>query len=366
MRNPRSLFPALVLALIVCSCSVELDQTTATPPPETTFIPSTSAFPATQVPVTWAHLNLTGKLVYLSSALEGDQWTSSIQMLDLVTGEAATLFSLPGTWVYYATVSPDAKMLAMSYAPPKGSNSSSGRSLYIMPLDASGGPQPLLQQPTPDDHYTQAEWSPDGKYLYYVHYNSKRPTGGQLDPIYDILRMRDSDRHTEQIADHAFWARVSSDSSRIVYIFVDPTTGGNELFVADADGKTPQRVALSGSQTFEIIDAPIFSPDGQSILFSAPEPSQSSQRNFFERVMGVGVVKAHNVPSDWWSVPVTGGTPTQLTQLKTINLFASISPDQRHIASLSGEGIFVMDPDGSNLTQLVSDSGVHGTVSWIP
>jgi len=26
----------------------------------------------------------------------------------------------------------------------------------------------------------------------------------------------------------------------------------------------------------------------------------------------------------------------------------------------------VMDPDGSNLTQLVSDPGVHGTVSWIP
>jgi Tol biopolymer transport system component len=55
-----------------------------------------------------------------------------------------------------------------------------------------------------------------------------------------------------------------------------------------------------------------------------------------------------------------------LTQLQTINLFAAISPDQKHIASLSGDGIFVMDLDGSNLTQLVADLGVHGTVSWIP
>jgi hypothetical protein len=58
--------------------------------------------------------------------------------------------------------------------------------------------------------------------------------------------------------------------------------------------------------------------------------------------------------------------PTRLTNIQTINLFASISPDRQHIASLSGDGIFVMDLDGSNLTQVLSDSGVHGTLSWIP
>ena len=65
-------------------------------------------------------------------------------------------------------------------------------------------------------------------------------------------------------------------------------------------------------------------------------------------------------------MPVTGGTPTQLTKLQTINLFASFSPDKKYIASMSGDGLFVMDLDGSNLTRLLSDSGVHGTVSWIP
>ena len=235
-----------------------------------------------------------------------------------------------------------------------------------MPLDASTRPQPLLTQPTPDDHYTQAEWAPDGEHIYHVHYNSKRPNGGQLDPIYDILRTRYSDGQTEQIVDHAFWPRIFPDSSKIVYVFVDPDSGKNELVVANADGSNSRRVPLAGPRIPEFIDAPIFSPDGQSILFSAPEPSQAYQPNFLEQVMGIQVAKAHNVPSDWWSVPVSGGTPTQLTQLKTINLFASLSPDRRRIASLSGEGIFVMDLDGSNLTQLISDTGVHGTVSWIP
>ena len=366
MHKPLAFYLALLFALMVSSCSVEVHQTTATSPPANTVIPSTSVAPGTQIPVTWGHLNLTGKLVYLSSATEGDQLTSSIQMLDLATGQVTTIFDAPQAWIFYATVSPDAKMLAMSYTPPAQSNSSWGRSLYTMPLDESVTPQPLLSQPTPDDHYTQAEWSPDGKYIYAVHYNSKRPNGGQLDPIYDVLRIRYSDGQTEQVVDQAFWPRISSDSARLVYVFVDPTSGRNELFVANADGSNAQPVSLSGPRTPEVIDAPIFSPDGQSILFSAPEPSQSYQPNFFEQVMGIRVAKAHNVPSDWWSVPVTGGTPTQLTRLQTINLFASLSPEQRHIASLSGEGIFVMDLDGSNLTQLVSDSGVHGTVSWIP
>lgn len=367
MLKTSSVFRVLICALMLCGCAIEVDQVRPTATP--VVLPateSTSSFPVTQVPVTWAHLNLNGKLVYLSSTMEGDTLTSHVRMLDFTSGDAATIFSFPLGWVYYAAVSPDAKTLVMSYTPPKQSNAPAGRSLYRVSLDGSTEVQSLFTPPTPDDHYTQVEWSPDGKYLYYVHYNSQIRMQGQLDPVYDILRMIYPDGQPEKIADHAFWHRVSPDSSKLVYVFVDPDTAKNELFVASADGSNAQRVELSGPQIPEIIDAPIFSPDGQSILFSAPEPVQSYQPNFFERVLGIQIVRAHDVPSDWWSVPIGGGVPTRLTQLQTINLFASLSPDQKHVASLSGEGIFVMDLDGSNLTQLVSDPGVHGTVNWIP
>jgi len=83
--------------------------------------------------------------------------------------------------------------------------------------------------------------------------------------------------------------------------------------------------------------------------------------------MGVRIAKAHTVPSDWFSVPVTGGEITQLTNIQTTNLFASFAPDGEHIASHSTSGIFVMTPDGSELTMLVPNSqAVPGTVSWIP
>ena len=366
MRKTQFFYQALIFALLICSCSIEINQTGAPPSPTNTSAASVTAnVPGTQVPVTWAHLNLTGKLVYLSSAMEGDRVTSSIQILDLASGRISTILDVSPAWAYYATVSPDAKTLVMSYAPPSQANSPSTRSLYVMPLDASAEPQPLFTPPSPGDRYTQAEWSPDGKHIYYVHYNQDEREG-QFYEDYDISQMTYPEGEHQQILEHAFWPRISSDSSRLVYVSLDPDSGRNELFVANADGSNAQRVNLSGPQSLEIIDAPIFSPDGQSILFSAPVTAQSSAPGFLDRVLGVQVVQAHNVPSDWWSVPVSGGVPTRLTNIQSINLFASLSPDQKHIASLNGEGIFVMDLDGSNLTQLLSDTGVHGTLSWIP
>ena len=328
---------------------------------------STSILPATRVPITWADLNLSGKLVYLSSSMENNSSIASIQLLDLATGDISILFSAPpGAWIYYVTISPDAKQLMMSYQPPPGPNSVSNRILYRMPLDAGALPQPLFIPPTLEDHYTQAEWSPDGKYIYYVHYNHNE-SGGQFYEVYEIFRMAYPDGVPEKILDRAFWPRLSADSTKLVYVSLDPASGLNELFIANADGSNPQKINFSGPWIPDIIDAPIFSPDGQSILFSAPGPSQSSyQPNWAEKLMGIQVAKAHSIPSDWWSVPLSGGTPTRLTNIQTINLFGSLLSDKRHIVSVSGDGLFVMNLDGSDLTQLISDPGVHGTVSWIP
>ena len=359
----------IVLVLIFSGCSIEIDQQTgmtAMPPaPTTPVISATSLFPATQMPVTWEHLNLKGKLIYISSSTGVEPTITNVQLLDLETGEVKTIFNSSAGWIFYATVSSEAGKLAFSYLPPTQSNSSSNRSLYVKPLDAVAQPQPLFVPPTLDDHYTQVEWSPDGKYLTFVHYNHNE-SGGQFYEVYEIFRMSYPNGTPEKILDRAYWPHVSADGTKLVYVTLDPASGLNELWTANADGSNAQKVNFSGPWIPDIIDAPIFLPGGGSILFSAPEAGTSYQPNWFDRLIGVQVAKAHNVPSDWWSVPANGGVPTRLTNIQTINLFAAISPDQKHIASLSGEGIFVMDMDGSNLTRLISDPGVHGTVSWIP
>jgi len=380
MKKIFSLSLYCLVILCLSGCSIELDQPetptpnsevgSASPTVPTDISPGNttpSAITAT-IPVTWSALNLTGNLVYISPPVTGDvSFYINIEKLDLRTGEITPIFTTSGEdWIFYMSVSPDAKQLVMSYIPPAQSGPVLNRALYILPLDASVPPQMLFPAPTPDDHYVQAEWSPDGKYIYYAHYNNTDQPAGQPYPAYDIFRMAYPNGGHEKIADHAFWPRLSSDSTNLVYVSLDPVNGRNELFQANADGSNPQRVAFSGPWIPDIMDAPIYSPDGGFILFSAPGPIQSYQPKWFDKLMGIQIVKAHNVPSDWWRVPVSGGAPTRLTQIQSINLFASISSDKKHVASLSGEGIFVMELDGSNLTRLLFDPGVSGTVSWIP
>jgi Tol biopolymer transport system component len=365
-----------LVILCLSGCSIDLDRPAIATPsagdlsptfsPEVSPNNTTPVALTTTIPVTWSGLNLTGSLVYTSAPLTGDvSFFKSIKKLDLTTGEITPIFTTSGNdWIFYMSISPDARQLVMSYTPATQTGSASNRALYIMPLDATMPPQPLFPVPTSDDHYVQAEWSPDGKYIYYAHYNENDKPDAQLNPAYDIFRISYPNGAPEKIADRAFWPRLSSDSARLVYVSLDPVTGSNELGIANADGSNAQ--VISGSSIPDLIDAPIFSPDGQSVLFSAPGPVQSYQPNWFDKLMGVQIVKAHNVPSDWWRVPISGGAPTRLTQIQTINLFASISSDKKHLASLSGEGIFVMGLDGSNLTRLLFDPGVSGTVSWIP
>ena len=362
-----------LLALCLSGCSIDVAQPAGSTPilsasptlPDGTNN-TTPAAASTTVPVTWAGLNLTGSLLYASASLT-DITPINIQRLDLITGENKTVFTTTGdAWVYYMTVSPDGQQLLMSYAPPSEGAALSSRALYIMPLDGTTAPQLLFQPPTPDDHYIHVEWSPDGNYIYYVHYNNKERAQGELYPAYELFRMASPNGQPEKVAEKAFWPRLSADSSKLVYVSLDPASGTNELFLANADGSDPQKVTLSGAWNSGIIDAPIFSPDGKSILYSAPPPPQAYQPNWFEKLMGIKVAKAHSIPSDWWSVPITGGEVVRLTQIQTINLFGSVSPDGNRIASMSGEGLFVMDWDGSNITQLLFNPGVSGTVSWIP
>jgi Tol biopolymer transport system component len=252
----------------------------------------------------------------------------------------------------------------MSYTPPSQPGSESGASLYILPLEEAATPQILFTPPRPSDRYIQVEWSPDGEYLYFVHYDHANQPADQPYPDYQISRMAYPGGQPEKILEHGFWPRISADSSKLVYVALDPVTGANQLLVANADGSNSQEVLFSGFP--QIIDAPIFSPDGASILFSAPSPMQAYQRNGLDRLMGVQIVKAHNVPSDWWSVPISGGTATRLTQIQSIKLFGSISPDEKYLASASGEGILVMGLDGSNVRQLLFDPGMSSVVRWIP
>jgi Tol biopolymer transport system component len=381
LLNPRVLLVLFFSTVLLFSCSPSNNQPfvqtpaqggSATTEPQPSILQPTLASSTPQstkirIPVTWGSLSLTGKLVFMGADLQQGNPLLNIQVLDLHTGEISTIFQTTGeSWIYYMTASPDRQQIVMSYSPPSGANSAQ-QALYSLPLDGSNLPQLLFSPPTPDDQYTQAEFSPDGKYLYFVHYVNKPQYTGQLYPVYEILRMAYPDGQPEKIAQNAFWPRLSLDSSQIVYISSDPIDGKNRLFVAGADGTNSHEVILRGPRVPDIIDAPIFSPDGQSILFSAPPPANADQPNWLDKLLGLQVAQAHSIPSEWWSVPSGGGIPLQLTHIQSPVLFATIAPDKQFIASYSGFGLFVMKPDGTGEASLIPDlGGLAGTVNWLP
>jgi hypothetical protein len=353
----------LVFAYVISGCSVEISQPpVAISPVASTQNPNESPAPA-KIPVTWGNLNLSGKLVYV--AANDTSARVSVQSLDLKTGDLVTIFQVPQRgWVDAVAVSPDYKTLLLSYSPPMEAPYGGQGSIYSMPFDGSQPPQLLITPPTTDDLYSQPNWSPDGKYIYLAHINYEST------PAYEIMRMSYPDGKPEMLTDHAYWPRVSDDNTLLVYVALEPKIGTNHLSFANLDGTDPHQVPVNNLPVPSVIDAPMLSPDHQSILFSSPIGIKASAPalRWLDQLLGVEVALADGtLPSDWWSIPLTGGTPKQLTNVQSLALYGVFSPDQKSVASYSTDGIFVMKPDGTELTIIVSDiGGIPGTVNWIP
>ncbi len=339
----------VILALWGCSINISQPSTTPTETPHT---------PGKTIPVTWGGLNIAGKLVYNAAFIQNDHLLVNIQVLDLTTGDITTVFQTPvGGWIDAVAVSPDNKQVILSYTAP---DDGAQNTLYIMPLDGSQPPQLLFTPPSVDDRYFQPEWSPDGKYIYCAQYNYKTTT------IYSLMRMAYPSGKLEKLADNAYWPRTSEDGSSLVY--VSPAFGVNTLFVSNPDGSGAHQIPLTGPYIPNIIDSPMFLADNQTILFSAPVAGQSTTPDWADNLFGITVAYADgSIPSDWWSIPLAGGVPKRLTHLQSMALFARFSPDKKHIVSYSASGIFIMNPDGTGVTQVLNfTGGTPGTVNWIP
>lgn len=154
----------------------------------------------------------------------------------------------------------------------------------------------------------------------------------------DLVQLTDTPDVQEQ---HPTW----SPDGRIAFI----QGVSSQLVVMDADGS--DRVELP---VYEV-SVPTFSPDGSTIVYSAPSSSG-----------------AH----DLWSVPAAGGTPAQLTSstYPTLNLYPAFSVDGTRIAYTSTrdpdpylyDRVWVMDADGTD-QRLVRPDGMYDRfVHWTP
>lgn len=366
IRFIASIFIAQLLFLAACSIEISdaTPEATVVKPASTATIPSSGAQTPTPTqtpaPLPWAAFSVGGVLVYTQGA-------AGIKTLDLATGEINSLFAPPdNTWLTAAAVSPDGKTIVMAYSPPPaaGEVQLGYTGLYTIPAAgvAAPIPEPLLERADPQESYFTPSWSPDGKYIYYARFAPIRSNSGNTFK-YTVERIAYPGGKAEVVIENAIWPRLSPDGAKLAYLSFDPETYANDLYLANLDGSDPVAVIPPG--TFPSVDAHFFSPDGKTIIFSAIGDNRSPALTWFERLMGVQTAEAHNVPSDWWSVTPGGGEPARLTELYTTGMYGDFSSDGQYIAFLSASGLYLMKPDGEDLTPLIPIEAI-GTLEWIP
>lgn len=299
----------------------------------------------------------TGRLLFVRFNPEGQ----SLVQFDIRTKEQIVLYTAdPQALLSHVDVSPDGKQVVMAYAPPpSGRGVQFGYSrLYTLPVEG-GEPVLLLTGKREEEIFFTPVWSPDGRFIYYAHVSF---TDAQLTTFTTTLeRLEVVTEKVEVLVEDGIWPRLSADGQQLAYVHQDKTTQKRSLYVAEADGTNPN--LLVTADTFSDVDAPFFSPDGRWVYFGAVLPPVGLA--WFDRLLGVKTAIAHNVPSDWWRIPVMGGQPEQVTTINAVGMYGSFDPNGRTIAFASQTGLYLMNLDGTNLTYLL-ETAAASTLAWIP
>ena len=357
-----------LLLLLCCACSGVAPQA-ATPvypsaTPQPAYAPGPTNPEATHPSTTPAALihtlpGLTGKLILIAGGDNG----SALNEIDLATGKSKVLFQAPPqSWLSAESISPDGKLILLAYSPPPpgGQVTYGFTDLYMLPADGSVPPSLYLERADPQESFFDPTWSPDGKMIYYAHFFYTDIQAGTY--TYQVERIG-ADKVPEIVVKNASWPQLSPDGKKMAFLSFDPSTRNNELYLAGADGQNPSPILAHGM--FPVVDAHMFSPDGRTITFSAVNSPSGVKLFWWEKLLGIEIASAHDLPSDWYRVAVDGGQAQRLTNLNDTGMYGHYSPDGKHIAFISSTGLTIMDANGGSLAQ-VSSAAWLGTLDWIP
>ena len=341
--------------------TLPIPQDTVSPSPEPpTLQPET---PTPSAAALLAPLGPSGRLVYTNTPFD-------VEQLDLTTGVLSTLFTPPASaYVMASSVSPDGSVIALAYQPPPSDATPNAIPVYgytdIYLLAAPGRePTLYLKGDSDQDILLLPFWSPDGKYLYYVHYHADANE-------YNLERVAYPDTRPETVVKEVLFAHLSPDGSKLVYLGLDPSTYETSLHIADSTGAND--VTLVDTTMFYTMDVAIFAPDGQSVVFSAvggPQPLfRPSDRPRTPVLLtdwfGAGVALDGDLPADLWQIPVEGGSPRQLTNLGDFSIYPAFSPDGHLLVVRAVDGLYFMNADGTGQIYLSQGAGI-GTLDWVP
>lgn len=248
----------------------------------------------------WPEWSADGRfLAYVSQPLPGNAGRSSVVVTiqSLNTGDERELFPAM-KFLLRLRWSPDGRALLVNGADHKNRGG-----LYAIDVQ-SGAVTPILHSESPGNYPRQAEWSPDGKAIFYKHVGH---------PIF--RRDVDTRRDTEIYSDVTDF-RLSPDGQWLAVTYDDAASKSSVLAIASIDGGTPRElVRVPGSGVFSLGLA--WTRDSRHLLFTR--------------------IGANAEARDVWRIPTSGGAPQKLG-ISMDNLSEiRIHPDGQRIAFAAGQ-----------------------------
>ena len=200
--------------------------------------------------------------------------------------------------------------------------------------DADGeGAQVALNSPEP---IISPAWSPDGRELAYVSFESQKAVVYVQDVLTGKRRAVANFRGSNS-------APAWSPDGQTLAVTLSKE-GGSQLFLMGRNGENARRVTSSSAIDTE----PVFAPDGRTIYFV-------SDRGGSPQI---------------YRTPTSGGAIERVTFGGSYNISPTIAPDGRTMAYISRQGgsfkLYVMDLDGSGTPRAVTDTTHDESPSFAP
>lgn len=183
--------------------------------------------------------------------------------------------------------------------------------------------------------------SPDGNTIAFFTYHENEYRVASIRTDGTDLRYLTDHPDNDNTGDGWFAVSWSPDGTRLAY------SASGDIYVMGADGSNVQRITTSRQGDYH----PSWSPDGSTIVYWHGSNSG---------------IDGGPPDSEIFAIPVSGGTPTRLTQNDVSNIEPAWSPDGELIAYWNDGQIWVMRADGSEPRRMFEGEGGGWAPSWSP